>query len=204
MIRGILLVGGLAIILGVLLFMHRRNVASTRSAAERTTDTEPAPDYHADVARTSLDRLRLASLEAKVSALEGRASQKAPDEAPPRPAREDRATRIAKDFRDHEETLSEILARPRKEPWSSETEKALDARFMNGKDMMKAQYQGSRCTTQACAATVTWPSWDAAEQELRIVVGLAGITGCSTAIALPPPASTATSVEGTVAIRCTD
>jgi hypothetical protein len=202
------LVGSVAVGLGLGWFLHA-SARSRRDEKDRSQD-QLARAERADspAAASPLDRLRLQSLEAKVSALEAGSSAKV---APPPPAPalhhptpEEREATIEEDYRNHQELIRKTTSLPRTEPWATEMEQRIADGFKRVPADMKGKLEGSECRTSSCIVRVSWPSRQTAEGGMMALMGLTGGTGCARQVALPPAnGDEDQAMESTVVLDCT-
>jgi hypothetical protein len=164
---------------------------------------------YAEGASASFDRLRMAEIENRLSAIEtagtalANQQKRTPPELPHPPTEGERQAQIEQDFRDHQERLKQSASEARNDAWASPMEQKIGSAFQKIPSEVQAKYLGAECRSSSCVVRFGWPSRSAAESEIRLAVGSFARTGCQSALALPPdiPGSSAP-VEGDVLLTC--
>jgi hypothetical protein len=180
------------------------------SAGSSVVDDNAGPGRtYAAGAAVSFDRLRMAEIENRLSAIETAGATPAnqqrqrPSEVARPPTEAERQIQIDQDFRDHQERVKQSASEARNDAWASPMEQKIGSSFQRIPSEVQAKYLGAECRSSTCVVRFEWPSHGAAENELRLAVGSFARTGCQSALALPPavPGSSAR-VEGDVLLTC--
>jgi len=182
---------------------------------ERSSQSSPSTEVPVASAETdrergmvSADRLRLAALERQMSAL-GTANERVPHAAP-RPERvaadhpgpEERAKRIKADYDYHQKLLADNANAARNDAWATPMEATVTKAFGKALSGTKLTFDGVDCRSRSCAVNVSWPSRQAANSELRLVMSLLAGTRCSREVALPPEDQTTGPMHVSVVVQC--
>jgi hypothetical protein len=163
----------------------------------------------------ALGTARLATLEARVAALESgsaqapQSAQAAPNERsgavePPRALHtpEERQKRIAADYALFEQHLEAHRMSPRDETWASKMEAKLATGVKPTTGDAKFKYEGADCRSNTCTVNFSWPSKGAAETDIRKVLSALASSGCTREIALPPDDGSEGPTKNSVLLTC--
>ncbi|HVZ89191.1 MAG TPA: hypothetical protein VHG72_19645 [Polyangia bacterium] len=181
---------------------HTGRQPQGRDRSSEVATSSRAPDPQAQ----SLDRFRLAEIENRLSAIEGNAAAKQPPAAavpPHRPTPEERTQQIKQDFDDQQKRIDQSKTELRNDSWATPMEQRINSMFQSIPSSVKARYGGVDCRSTTCTVNFSWPSRQAAESEMRLVVGTLARTGCARSLALGPVGGEA-DAAGQVLLTCGD
>jgi hypothetical protein len=174
--------------------------------AHAVAESVDVPARGQDPQAASLDRLRLAEIENRLTSIESSSVPKRSAGPAPLPAhlpnQEERARQISQDFDDHQQRLNQSATEPRNDHWATPMEQRINSAFQKMPDGVKARYSGVDCRSTTCSVGFVWPSREAAEGELRMVVGSLATTGCMREIALAPPDGRNSETQGQLLLIC--
>jgi hypothetical protein len=147
---------------------------------------EPAPPP-ARLDETSLDRRRIAELEAKVAQLSAAASASSKEAPLPSPPPEDREAREQRVLSEHARLLGRHDAEARDATWAPGEERELRTKFDDlARSMKTFSLRSVDCRTATCVASLEWPSEDAARGDLQTLLNGSAKARCAREIAFPP------------------
>jgi len=136
-----------------------------------------------ELGAATVDRMRLANLEAKVASME---RPVVPATPPSPPSAEERRRRIQEEYGLHEQLLAEHASKVRNDHWASAMENTIATHLRDPGGSVAFRYESAECRTDTCVVNLSWSDRASAETDLESLMGSLAHSHCARSIALPP------------------
>lgn len=120
----------------------------------------------------------------------------------PDPARQDLHAQRQRELAEHEQALAVHEREGRDNQWAFQMESQLQAQFAELPSEIQLRLQRMDCRTRTCSVVLTWPSHEAAREEITLPSQLVASIPCATRMTLPEPIPGQSAYEATLLMDC--